>query len=75
MTPAEATPPEKPPRAGWTRFFRREGAGLERLLLALVPAFVVGGLVAALVDRRLGLAVIVLLATGLVLATRNVFKG
>jgi len=38
-----------------TAFFRKESAGLERLLFALVPAFLIGGFVIVLVGRREGL--------------------
>ncbi len=58
-----------------TAFFRKESAGLERLLFALVPAFLVGGLVIVFAGARAGMWTIVGIAVAGVLASKRLFRG
>ncbi len=57
-----------------TAFFRKESAGLERLLFALVPAFLVGGIVVVFAGARAGLWTILGIAVVGVLASRRLFR-
>ncbi len=57
-----------------TAFFRKESAGLERLLFALVPAFLIGGLVIVLVGRREGLWTLLAVAVGGFLLSKRLFR-
>lgn len=57
-----------------TAFFRKESAGLERLLFALVPAFLVGGVVIVMAGAKAGMWTIVGLTTVGVLASKRLFR-
>lgn len=75
-SPRPVAPPKRRPAppSRWTSFFRRESAGLERLLFALVPAFLVGGIVVVVAGGRAGLLTIVLIAIVGVLASKRLFR-
>ena len=73
MTDPATDPAAKRP-SPLTAFFRKESAGLERLLFALVPAFLVGGIVIVTVGARAGMLTLVGVAVVGVLLSKRLFR-